>query len=50
MGFALLNFANKGAHFPEQVDLLVKIEGFKGPFKCFVDLFVATTAKSACQE
>ncbi len=46
----LLNYADEGAHFPEQVDLLVKIERFKGAFKSFVDLFVATTAKSACQE
>ena len=46
----LLYFPDECAHFPKQVNLLVKIEGFEGAFKGVIDLFVATAAKSACQK
>jgi hypothetical protein len=48
--FVLLYLPNECAHFPKQVNLLVKIEGLEGPFKGVVDLFVAAAAKSACQK
>jgi hypothetical protein len=46
----LLYLSDECAHFPKQVNLLVKIEALEGAFKGVANLFVATTAKSACQK